>query len=175
MTNHQDVHLTDEAAQRLAGSLPGGAALDAGATGHAACCARCAALVESHRALAAALDGLCCPDAPEDFTAGVLECIEAAGRERARERWLAGIILGGVTAAALVAFAAAGPGGLGVAVTRWADSLGDAARALRLGREVLPRVFVALRWPLMAATAALAIPLFLTLSRLMPQPATRTT
>jgi hypothetical protein len=174
MTITVDFHLTDEAAQRLADGLLDEGAQDAGVARHAEGCAACAALVESHRALASALDGLCCPEVPHDFTAGVLERVEAADRQRVRERWLAGAILAGVLVAALAALAAAGAGGVGTAVARWADLLGDATRALRVGREILPTVFAAMRWPLAAATAALAVPLFLLLARLMPQPATRT-
>ena len=170
-----DVHLTDEAAQQLAGVLPDGAVLDVGVAEHAERCPRCAALVESHRALAAALDGLELPELPLDFTEGVLARVEAADRQRARERWLAGAILGGVAAAACVAFVLSGAGGVGAAVARWAELLADASRAVRVGSDVAPHLFLAMRWPLAAATAALAIPLFLLLTRLMPQPATRTT
>jgi len=174
MTSNIDFHLTDEAALRIADGLLDGSPQDAVLAGHAERCAACAALVESHRALAAALDQLDLPEVPYDFTAGVLGRIEAADRQRVRERWLAGAILGGVLVAALGALVAAGAGGLGSAIGQWAELLGDAAKAVRIGRDVLPTVFSALRWPIAAATTALAVPLFLLLSRMVPQPATRT-
>ena len=60
-------HLGDEGAQRLLeGLLP---AAEAGpAEAHLAACPACRALVESHRALAAALEGLAAPEPPPDFT-----------------------------------------------------------------------------------------------------------
>jgi len=170
-------HLTEAMAQRLLdhrldGQLDEGR--DAGARAHAETCAECAALVESFRLLDAALDRLVVPELPLDFTASVLARIDAVELARARERRLATAILAGVLAAAAGALVAAGASGLAGAVSGWAGGLGEASRALQLGRGVLPGLLSALRLPLLAGASALALPLLFALSRLIPAPQTRT-
>jgi len=55
-----------------------------------------------------------------------------------------------------------------------ADGLGDAAHALRIGQGLLPGLVSALRVQLLLGTAAVALPLLLALSRLMPAPRAET-
>jgi anti-sigma factor RsiW len=160
-------HLTDAQAQRLVDGLLD-AAQDAGVEPHAAACAECAALVETYRILGEALDGLPVPELPADFTAGVLGRIELAEAAGARERKVAAGILAAVAAAACAALVAAGVSGLAAEVSDWAGGLGDAARALRIGSGVLPGLVSALRVQLLLGAAAVAVPLLVGLSRLMP-------
>jgi anti-sigma factor RsiW len=160
-------HLTDAQAQRLVDGLLD-AAQDAGAEAHAAGCAGCAALVESYRLLDDALDGLAVPELPADFTAGVLDRIDRAEARLARERTVAVAILAGAALAAGAALVAAGGAGLATQVTSWADGLGEASRALRIGSGVLPGLLSALRLQLLIGAAAVAVPLLVGLSRLMP-------
>lgn len=160
-------HLTDAQAQRLGDGLLD-AARDAGVEAHAAGCAECAALVESYRILGEALDGLPVPELPADFTAGVLERIEAAEVRVVRERRVAVAILAAAAAATCAALVAAGVGGLATEVSGWAGGLGEAARALRIGSGVLPGLVSALRIQLLLGAAAVALPLLVGLSRLMP-------
>jgi anti-sigma factor RsiW len=166
-------HLTDPMAQRLVDGLLD-PERDAGAEAHALGCPSCAALVESYRILGQALEGLAAPELPADFTASVLDRIEATELARARERRLATGILAGVLLVAAGALLAAGASGLATTVGTWADGLGEASSAFRIGRGVLPGLVSALRLPLLAGASALALPLLLGLSRLMPAPRTRT-
>jgi anti-sigma factor RsiW len=162
-------HLDDVAAQRLAeGGLPAEEEARAGA--HVARCPDCALLLESHRALAAALDGLDLPEVPADFTAGVLA--EVARRERAAARDRRAVaIIGGATLAGLAVALAAGARPAWIpAATELAEQLGIVVSAFHLGAEVLPGLLGALRLPLAAACALLALPLVLTLPRLAAAP-----
>jgi anti-sigma factor RsiW len=166
-------HLTDAMAQRLVdGLLDDGQ--DAGAEAHARGCAECAALVESYRVLGQALDGLDVPELPGDFTAAVLQRIEASELIRARERHQAATILMAVLTVAAGVLVAAGAGGLATTVGAWADGLGEASRAFQVGRGVLPGLISALRLPLLLGASALALPLLFGLARLMPAPHART-
>jgi anti-sigma factor RsiW len=164
-------HLTDAMAQRLVDGLLD-PARDAGAEAHAATCLECAALVETYRALAVALEGLDVPALPADFTASVMDRIERVEAARARERHHAVAVLAGVLAVAAAALVAAGVGGLATTVGGLADGLGQATQALRIGGGVLPGLVSALRLPLLVGAAAVAIPLLFALTRLMPAPRT---
>ena len=162
-------HLTDELAQRLVdGALD--PAHGADVAEHAGTCAACGSLVESYRALGAALDGLDVPELPADFTGAVLARIDVAERTRARERWLALTILAGVTAAACAVFALAGAGAWSPVLTRLADALGAGVRVVRIGSGFVPELVSALRLPIVLAIAAVGIPLLLALARLVPSP-----
>lgn len=164
-------HLTDAMAQRLIEGLLD-PARDAGAEAHAASCPECSALVESYRALGAALDDLDVPALPAGFTAAVMDRIDRVEAARARERRFAVAVLAGLLAVAAAALVAAGVGGFAATVAGLADGLGQATQALRIGRGVLPSLVSALRLPLLVGAAAAAIPLLFALARLMP--ATRT-
>jgi len=166
-------HLTDAMAQRLLDGLLDPDA-DAGAEAHAAGCPECAALVESYRLLARALDQLEVPDLPADFTASVLERLDRLEAARARERRFALAVLASLLAVGAGALLAAGVGGLASTVGDVAESLGQATRALRLSRGVLPGLLSALRLPLLVGAAAVAIPLLFGLTRLMPAHRTET-
>lgn len=158
-------HLGDERAQRLLeGLLP---AAEAGpAEAHLAACPACRALVESHRALAAALEGLAAPEPPADFTAGVLARLERRRRAAAWESRLGAAILVASAAAAAALFASAGQSAWAGAVGAALRSLRETATALRIGAEAAEPLVSALRPQIMAACAALALLLFLALARL---------
>jgi len=169
-------HLTDAQAQRL---LDGAIdpARDADVQRHAATCASCQALVESYRALAAALEDLdpaAAAPLPEGFTAEVMARIDARERMVARERRLALAILGGALAAAAAIFAVAGAGAWAPTVARWVDGLGEAARALRIGSGFVPTLVSAFRVQILVAAAIAAAPILLALSRLVPARDART-
>lgn len=168
------LHLTDERAQQLLeGSLPAQEAARAG--DHAATCPGCAALVESYRVLAGALDDLPGPALPADFTDRVLDAVALRERDDARERLTAAAVLGGVLAALVLAVTIGGAAWLVPATARLAEQAGAVSRALRLGVEVLPPLFGALRLPLAAACALLALPMLYSLSRSIHPPRTEPT
>lgn len=168
-----DGHLTDSQAQALVdGALPADQALEA--ERHAAGCAACQANVALYRMLAAALDDLDVPTLPADFTDGVLARIDARERSLARERKHAVAILAGVVLATVAAFAAAGATAWAPVVSSSADLLAEAVRALRIGWSFIPDVVGALRFQIIFAAAALALPFLLALSRLMPTPRAET-
>jgi len=161
------LHLDDERAQLLLeGLLP--AAEAARAEGHLAACPGCRALLESHRALAEALGGLLAPEPPPGFTAGVLARVERHQRLAAWERRLGLAILAAAAAAACALFASAGQSAWAGAVGALLRSLSGAATALRIGTEVASPVVSALRPQIIAACAAVALPLFLVLGQLAP-------
>ncbi|HET7824552.1 MAG TPA: anti-sigma factor [Anaeromyxobacter sp.] len=165
-------HLTDAQAQRLVdGMLSEAEAPEA--ERHAATCAACQATVATYRMLARALDDLEVPDLPVDFTDGVIARIDVRERALARERKHAVAILAGVVLATVAAFAAAGAAAWAPVVASAADFLGSAAHVLRIGASFVPDVVGALRFQILVAAAALAVPLLLALSRLMV-PVTRT-
>ncbi len=158
-------HLDDLEAQRLAdGTLPPGEAHVASA--HAAACAACAALVESHRALLAALDGLALPDVPADFTNGVLEEVDRRERRAAGDRRTALAVVLATAGALAVALLAGGAAPWVAALAELADRIGTLAGALHLGGSVLPGVLGPLRLPVAAACALVASPLLLVVPRL---------
>jgi anti-sigma factor RsiW len=160
-------HLTDAAAQRLVdGALPQDEALAAEA--HVAGCPACAAEVETYRLLSSALDGLEVPALPADFTEGVLARIDAQERALARERRHALAILAGVVAATAAAFVVAGAAAWAPTLSSAADLLGTAARAFQLGSGFVPKLLSTLRFQIIFAAAALALPLLLALVRLIP-------
>lgn len=161
------LHLDDERAQLLLeGLLPAPAA--ALAEGHLAACPGCRALLDSHRALAQALSGLTAPEPPPGFTAAVLERVERRQRLAAWERRLGVAILAAAAAAAGALFASAGESAWAGAVGALLRSLGGAATALRIGVEVASPLVSALRPQIIAACAAVALPLFFLLARLAP-------
>ncbi|HZY04866.1 MAG TPA: anti-sigma factor [Anaeromyxobacteraceae bacterium] len=161
------LHLDDERAQLLVeGLLP--AAEAALAQGHLAACQGCRALVESHRALAEALSGLEAPEPPPGFTAGVLARVERRQRLASWERGLGVAILAASAAAAGALFAGAGQSAWADAVSGLLRSIGGIATALRIGGEVAGPVVSALRPQIVAACAAVALPLFFLLARLTP-------
>jgi anti-sigma factor RsiW len=164
--------LTDAQAQRLVdGVLLADEALEVEA--HVRGCLECEALVAEYRALGDALSDLELPPLPSDFTEGVLALVETRERAVARERRIALGIAAGVLAALVVVAALLGAGTWAPAAAELVDSLGSAGRALRLGAQVLPPLFSALRLPIALACAALAFPLVVALSRLMtPSPRT---
>jgi hypothetical protein len=165
-----DLHLDDETALRLLDRvLPGAEAAEA--ERHAASCAGCGALLESHRALAAALGDLEAAEPPADFTAGVLARIDVRERAAARDRRLAAGILGGAAAAAGLLLAGAGPAAWAPVLSGVGDALAGAATWSRLGADVAGPVVRALRLEIAVATAAAAVTLLLALRRLSPRSA----
>lgn len=162
-------HLTDAQAQRhLDGVLSPAEASEVEL--HLEGCAACQGLVESYLALSSALNDLAVPELPADFTATVLNRIEATEREAVRERRVAFGILGAVVCAAVAAFVAAGTTSWAPALSSWADDLGETARALRISSGFLPTIVGALRLQLLLGVAVVAIPLLLAIARLMPSP-----
>lgn len=140
---------------------------------HLAGCPACQALVESYRALSAALDGLdadALAPLPDDFTAGVLARIDARERSTARARWVAFAILGVVVAAAAALAAVAGASAWAPAVSGVADGLAWAARAIRVGSSFLPDVVTALRLQILLAAGLVALPILVAMARLIPAP-----
>lgn len=167
MTN-PSLHLTDAQAQRLVdGMLSAGEA--ASVERHAATCVECRATVETYRLLASALEDLEVPDVPADFTAGVLTLVETRELAFARERRHALAIVGVLAACTVGAFAFAGAAAWAPFFSSVAEGFGTLARAFQIGDTFLPHLIGALRLQIIVATAALAIPLLLALSRLMPQ------
>jgi anti-sigma factor RsiW len=164
-------HVTDAQAQRLLDALLADDEAAAVET-HAAACVECQATIESYRMLAGALEALGddLPALPADFTAGVLDVIDARERAEARERRLALGILAAVATAALAAFAAAGAGAWAPTLSSVADGFGTAARAFRITSGFVPAIVGALRLEIILVAAALALPLLLAFARLMPPP-----
>ncbi len=164
---HLGEHLTDARAQELVdGVLRGPEAAEAAL--HAAACPGCSALVESYRALSAALNELPGPDLPADFTSSVLARLEQRESAAARERWAAAAILCAALAALAAALLLGGNGAW--AAARLAVRLEVAVRVLHLGAEVFLPLMIALRFPIALACAALALPLLFGLSRLSRPP-----
>lgn len=166
-------HLSDAEAQRLVD----GALSEAEAPAlerHVASCSACQATVATYRMLAAALEDLDVPELPADFTDGVLARVDARERAAARERKHAVAILAAVALATVAAFAIAGASAWAPVVSTSADLLGSAVRAFRIGWSFLPDVVGALRFQIIFAAAALALPLLLALARLMPAPRAET-
>jgi anti-sigma factor RsiW len=167
-------HLDEARAQALLdGAL--GEAEAALAQGHAEACPRCAALVESFRALSVALDALPLPELPLDFTAAVLARVDQAERGAARERRTAVVVIAGALLALGVTLLVGGSGAWVPTAAHLADQLGEATGALRLAARWLPPVLGAVRLPLAVLSAALLLPLAYGLSRLTsPAPARST-
>jgi anti-sigma factor RsiW len=166
-------HLRDEQAQALVdGLLDGSERADCRA--HAADCADCQLLVDSYRALAAALEDLEAPAPPAGFTAAVLERIGAAEAQRAWERRLAFGILGAAAGLAVLLFALSGAPAWAPLASRLVDALGAAVTATTLVREVASPLMHALRLQIALGCAALGLPLLFALSRLVPRGAEAT-
>ena len=168
MTN-PSLHLTDAQAQRLVDGMLSAAEAPA-VERHAAACAECRATVETYRVLASALENLEVPPVPEDFTADVLALVEHRERALARERRHALAILGVLAACTVAAFAIAGASAWAPVLSSVAETLGTAARAVQVASTFVPHLVGALRLQIIVAAAALAVPLLVALSRLMPQP-----
>jgi anti-sigma factor RsiW len=168
MTN-PSLHLTDAQAQRLVDGMlsPAEASL---VERHAASCADCAATVETYRMLASALEDLEVPPLPADFTDGVLALVDARELAGRRERRHAIAIVGVLAACTALAFAVAGAAAWAPVFSGVGEALGTAARAVRVGGTFVPHVLGAFRLQIIIAAAALAVPLLLALSRLMPAP-----
>ncbi|HZZ84494.1 MAG TPA: zf-HC2 domain-containing protein [Anaeromyxobacteraceae bacterium] len=162
------IHLDDQAAQLFAdGALAPGPRAEA--ERHAASCAECAALIESYRALGAALEaGLGAPSPPAGFTAGVMDLIDAAEAARAFERRLALGILAVAAAAAAALFVLAGAAAWAPALSRGGALLADLAEAARLGGDVLSPLVRALRLQLAVAAAVAVLVLSALLRPLVP-------
>jgi anti-sigma factor RsiW len=166
-------HLSDAQAQQLVdGALPAGEA--PGLERHLAGCAACQANVATYRMLSAALEDLDVPELPADFTDGVLARIDAQERALARERRHAVAILAGLLAATAAALVWAGASAWAPVVSSAADQLTSVTHALRIASRFVPEVFGALRVQIILAAGALALPLLLALSRLMPTPRAET-
>jgi anti-sigma factor RsiW len=164
-------HLDEAQAQRLVERvLP--EAEEAQATAHAAGCPECAALVESYRALSAALDELPGLDVPEGFTAAVLERVEERERSAERERLTAVAVLAAVAVALVAGLLLGGNGAWVPTTTRLAEQLGSVAQALHVGARVVPPLMTALRLPIALVCAALSLTLLLALSRFTSSPRT---
>ncbi|BDG07632.1 anti-sigma factor [Anaeromyxobacter paludicola] len=161
-------HLTDETAQLLAdGVLPPAEA--AGPERHAAACEACAALVESYRALAAALEAeLPAPPPPPGFTQGVMSRIAAVEEARAFERRLALGIAGVAALAAAALFALAGASAWAPVLSRGGSLLADGAEAIRIGGDVLSPILHALRLQIAVAAACAVLLVSLLLRPLVP-------
>lgn len=163
-------HLTDELAQAYVDrALPD--AERARCAEHLAACQDCGLVVDSYRALAAALDGLDAPAPPAGFTAAVMARLDLTERERAFDRRLALGILGVATCLALALFALAGAAGWAPVVSGAADAFARAARAASVTAGVAAPLLRALRLQIALGCAALALPLLFALSRLVPRTA----
>jgi len=159
------LHVDDLLAQRLIdGQLAGAERL--AAERHLETCRDCRLLVDSYRALAAALDGLESPQVPADFTQAVLQRVEEREQAAARDRRLALSILAGVACAAAAVAAFLAPTAFAPALSRLGDAVGATATWLRLGADVAGPIVRALRLEIAAATAVAALPLLALLRRL---------
>lgn len=167
------IHLTDEEVQlHLEGLLPSGESARVAA--HLDGCPDCQALVVSFEGLDEALAALPAAEPPSDFTAGVMARIDERERSAARERRVAGAVLGAVGAAALASLALAGPSAWAPALSGASSELARGLQALRIAGDVLSPVVGALRPQIAVACAALGLPLLFGLSRLVPARVQRT-
>ena len=166
-------HLRDEQAQALVDGLLDGSEREA-CRAHAVDCADCQLLVDSYRALAAALEDLEAPAPPAGFTAAVLQRIGAAEAQRAWERRLALGILGAAAGLAVLLFALSGAGAWAPLAARLVDALGTALTTTTLVREVASPLLHALRLQIALGCAVLGLPLLFALSRLVPRGAEAT-
>jgi anti-sigma factor RsiW len=163
-------HLTDEVAQAYVDRALT-AEERARWAGHLDRCAECGLLVDSYRALTAALDSLDAPVAPAGFTAAVMEGIELSERQRAWNRRLALGILGVATFLALVLVGVAGSAGWALVLSGAAGAFARAAAAASLAVEVGAPLVRALRLQIAIGCGALVLPILFALSRLVPRAA----
>jgi anti-sigma factor RsiW len=158
-------HLDDDQAQSfLEGLLPD--AERARVDLHLESCPSCQAVILSFEALEQELSRLPLAEPPADFTAGVMARIDERELARAGERRVVVAVLATVSMALGMALFLAGPAAWAPALSAASSAAVGALQALRVSADVLSPVVSALRLEIIVATAAIAIPLFLTLSRL---------
>ena len=133
---------------------------------HLESCAPCQELVLSFEALESALSGLPVAEPPADFTAGVLARIDEREQARSVDQRVVFAVLATVSTTLVVALVLAGQSAWAPAISAVSTSGVRALHALRISADVLSPVVSALRVQIIVASAALAIPLFLALSRL---------
>jgi len=158
-------HIDEDQAQSfLEGLLPADehSRVDA----HLEACASCQALVLSFEALESALSGLPLAEPPAGFTAGVMARIDERELARGAEWRVVLAVLATVSAALVGALLLAGQSAWAPALSAAFSTGVNAMQALRISTDVLSPVVSALRVQIVVASAALAIPLFLALSRL---------
>ncbi len=136
---------------------------------HVACCPDCALVVDSYRALGAALDDLDAPMPPADFTGEVMCCIDEAERARAWERRVGGAILGVALVASLALVALAGAADWAQRVSALATGFGQLARAADVAGDLFGPILRAFRTQIAIACGAAVIPLLLAIRRLSPR------
>ena len=158
-------HLDEEQVQSFLEGLLGGderSRVDA----HLESCSSCQALLLSFESLESALSGLTLAEPPADFTVGVMARIDERERSRSAERRVVYTVLATVSAALVVALALAGQSAWAPALSAVSTSSVRALQALRISTDVLSPVVSALRVQIIVASAVIAIPLLLALSRL---------
>ena len=158
-------HLDEEQAQSFLEGLLGGderSRVDA----HLESCSSCQALLLSFEALENALSGLPMAEPPADFTIGVMARIDERERTRSSERRVVYAVLATVSVALVAALALAGQSAWAPALSAVSTSGVRALQALRISSDVLSPLISALRVQIIVASAVIAIPLFLALSRL---------
>jgi len=136
---------------------------------HLESCASCQALLLSFEALESALSGLPVAEPPADFTACVMARIDEREHSRSAERRVVYAVLATVSAALGVALVLAGQSAWAPALSAVSTSGVRALQALRISSDVLSPLISALRVQIIVASAVIAIPLFLALSRLAAQ------
>ena len=161
-------HVPDDLLQRhVDGALSPteGAAVEA----HLATCPTCAALLAEYQELFGGLAALPQPLPPPDFAQAVLARVATYERDLARQRWVAGGTFAGSMALALLCFAAAGSHVWAHEMSAWSAAVVGMGRDLHVAVDVLGSLFAAVRLPLLAACAALSLPLLLVLYRALPE------
>jgi anti-sigma factor RsiW len=158
-------HLDDDLAQRWVDGALGGRDREA-CRAHLAACDGCRLVVESYRALAAALEGLAAPAPGPAFTRDVIARIDARERHLALERRAAIAIAGAAVLVLAGALAAAGASAWAPVLAAWSAGLADLVRAASLGVDVAAPLVRVLRVQILLACVAVALPLLLALRRL---------
>lgn len=162
-------HLPDELLQRhLDGALTAAESHEVEA--HLGACPTCAALCAEYAALFGGLASLEeAPPPPPRFAQAVMARVATHEREVAQQRWWALGTFGGSVLLALICFASAGSHVWAHEVSSWSTGLVGLWRELHVAVDVLGTLITTLRVPLVAASAALTVPLLLVLYRALPE------
>ncbi len=156
MTDRRE-HFEDDRAQEVAQRSP-----DRAEAAHLAACDACRALVEDYRTLGLSLAALRPPEPPAGFAQGVFARIEARSRSE-RRLGLWGVLL--LAPASLVALGSIWL--LARSVGDGASLLTGAAALFRVAASLLPAL-APLQAGLSIGCAAICVPLFFAIHRLLP-------